>query len=497
MNSKTFSALGEHAKIMKAIYHRLDTVHKKPLHKGQIQIAKDYFIRGISTIQSQWGRNGGKTESALFVSNTAAALNSNFWTMIITPELKQGKKIYWTSKRLQNYAPPEFISDVSSTDLRVEFKNGAVITVDGCENYDALRGVKPNLVIYDEFQDHSKEFHLEVMQPNLLGKASGLIVYGTPPKKRSAYYVEFREQLVKRVKEQDPTCAYYEFPTSINPTVDPNKLLQIRKELIESGNEVIWYREYEGKLAFGGEDVVFPRWNPQVHVRTHLVTTSYLEHDRQKLRWFTICDPGTSTCFAVLFAAYNPYTQQIFILDEIYEKDRTRTDTRQIWQRIKKKEEELFPGAPPRTWRRIYDEAAAWFQREVQANFKESLIPSAKLKGGNDEETDISRIKMLMANSGSLTVSDRCYWLRWEVESFVTDAEGRYPDKNNHLIDCFKYLMQSCAWKLLEKADQDLIPSVVETSTAPLDIDPENWADNVVDNSLNINTYDYYSEYFD
>ncbi len=170
------SALGRHAEIMNAVYDRLNNVHKKPLHSAQIQLAKDYFIRGITTIQSQWGRNGGKTESALFIATVACLLNDNFWVMIICPELKQGKKIYWTSKRLQNYPPPKYVAEKATTDLRLEFVNGSVITIEGCENYDALRGVKPNLVIYDEFQDHSKEFHLEVMQPNLLGKASGLII---------------------------------------------------------------------------------------------------------------------------------------------------------------------------------------------------------------------------------------------------------------------------------------------------------------------------------
>ncbi len=306
--------------------------------------------------------------------------------------------------------------------------------------------------------------------------------------------MEYREQLLKRVQDKDPTCAYYEFPTSVNPTVDPAKLAQIRKELIESDNAVIWYREYEGKLAFGGEDVVFPKWNPSVHVRTHRVATSYLEHDRHKLKWFTICDPGTSTCFAVLFAAYNQYTQQMFILDEIYEKDRNRTDTRSIWERIRKKEEDLYPNAPERTWKRFYDEAAAWFQREVQANFRVGLIPTQKQK--SEAEKDISRLKMLMAHPGALIVSDRCYWLRWEIESYVTDEEGDYPDKNDHLVDCAKYLMQNSGWKLIEKAEKDIIVPSTGMIAKSTQVSPDEWADNVLDSSLTVSANDIYSEYF-
>lgn len=479
---------------MEAVYDRINNYHKKPLHQGQIKIARDYFNRGMRIIMSQWGRSGGKTETALFLACVAALLNDKFIIYIITPERKQGKEIYWASKRLQDYPPPQFVDVAKDSEVRLVFKNGSFIAVDGCENYNAHRGLKPNLVIYDEFQQHSKEFHLEVMAPNLLAKSSALAIFGTPPKSRASFFVEFREGLLKQIKAGDATRSYYEFKSEVNPSLDKGELAKVRKELIESGNEVIWYREYEGKMAFGGEDVVFPKWNPNTHVRRHHVVMSYLDNDKHKLKWYTICDPGTSTCFAVLFVAYNPYTQQVFLLDEIYEKDRNKTDSRQIWERIIKKEEEFYPGSPPRTFIRVYDEAAAWFGREIAANYRVGLIPSQKQK--TTEETDISRIKMLMNHAGALTVSDRCYWLRWEIESHVTDDDGKYPTKNNHLVDCFKYLMQTTGWKTIEKADVNLVATKV-TPTKPESIDPEDWADNVVEKSLWVNENDIYSDYFD
>lgn len=491
------AALGHHTEIMSAVYDRINNYHKRPLHKGQIQLAKDYFNRGMKVMMSQWGRSAGKTESALFIATVAALLNDNFIIYIIAPQKKQGKEIYCAPKRLQNYPPPQYIKDFNSTEGRLNFHNGSFICIEGCENYEAHRGLKPHLVIYDEFQHHSKEFHLEVMEPNLLAKQSSLIIYGTPPKERSAYYVEFRDELLKEIKNEDHTRSYYEFPTSINPTNDPEELHKKRKRLIESDNEVIWLREYEGKLAFGGQDVVFPKWNPKVHVRKHDLVMSYLENDKHKLKWFTICDPGTSSVFAVMFVAYNPYTQQIFILDEIYEKDRKHTDSMSIWNRIRKKEAELYPLSTQMTWKRIYDEQAAWFHREICANHKGqqiSLSPSRKQH--TDEDTDISNIKILMSQENALVVSDRCYWLRWEIESFITDEQGRYPDRNNHLIDSFKYLMQTCGWKLIEKAEQDLVPVVVPGVAMPNQINVEDWADNVVENSLSVNQYDYLSEYF-
>jgi hypothetical protein len=490
---------------MNAVYDRINNVHKKPLHKGQITVAQDYFIRGMDTIMSQWGRNGGKTEDVLYIANVAALLNPGFIVMIITPELKQGKKIYWTSGRLPNYAPPQYVADRSVSELRVTFNNGSVITVDGCENYDSLRGVKPNLVIYDEFQDHSKEFHLEVMQPNLLGKNSALIVFGTPPKKRSAYYIEFRDQLLKEIERQNKdgcvTSSYHEFPSSVNPSIDANKLQTVRRQLIESNNEVIWQREYEGRMAFGGEDVVFPKWNPEgVHIRRHTVLMSYLERDKNKLKWFTVCDPGTSTCFAVLFICYNPFTQQVFIMDEIYEKDRKRTDSRQIWERIRKKEQELYPEGQQTDWRRIYDEAAAWFHNEICALYRGQRVTlSPTQKYSSDKEMEISRVKMAMAQPGAFLVSDRCYWLRWEIESYITvvdkNGDPKYIDTNDHLLDCLFYFFNASGWTLLEKAEE-VIMNVDMTPKRVDRIDPNDWADNAVEASLHGSINDIYPEYF-
>jgi hypothetical protein len=482
----------------------IEPVPSIPVKCIGIEHESHLFLAGKSLVPTH------NTETALFIATVAALLNPGFIIMIITPELKQGKKIYWTSGRIKNYPPRQYIAELGTTELKVVFTNGSIITIDGCENYDSLRGVKPNLVIYDEFQDHSKEFHLEVMQPNLLGKASALIIFGTPPKKRSAYYVQYREQLLKRIeREQKEGCrlaAYYEFPSSVNPSIDTRKLHQIRRELIESGNEVIWQREYEGRMAFGGEDVVFPKWNPSAsgeagHLRRHHVLMSYLEQDKSKLKWYTICDPGTSTCFAVLFACYNPFTQQIFIMDEIYEKDRKKTDSRQIWDRIRKKEDELYPGAPQTTWRRIYDEAAAWFHNEISALYRGqrvNLTPTKKYS--SDKEMEISRVKMAMSQPGAFLVSDRCYWLRWEIESYITvldkNGDAHYMDTNDHLLDCTFYLFNACGWTLLEKAEEVLLNQEMTLKRVET-INPNEWADNVVEGSLygdGIN--DIYPEFF-
>jgi hypothetical protein len=136
-------------------------------------------------------------------------------------------------------------------------------------------------------------------------------------------------------------------------------------------------------------------------------------------------------------------------LDEIYEKDRKKTDSRTIWERARKKEEELNPNGK---WRRFFDSAAAWFENEVSASFGSSgLIPVKKKKG--DDDSQISLIKGMMATQDTLFISDKCFYLAWELDQFVTDENGEYPTTNEHLIDNFRYLVEACHFTFAERPD--------------------------------------------
>lgn len=475
-----------HKEVLSRLYDRINNVHKRPLHEGTIAVAKAFFNQGKRVFQSQWGRSGGKTESIIYIAWVYALLNSGVQIYIVTPQRKQGKDIYWASGRMQSFGPPEYVEQFKESELRVIFKNGSVITIDGCENYEALRGIKPNLVIYDEFQHHSRQFDVEVMQPNLIAKQASLLVFGTPPK-RDCYYVEFRDRILDEIKAGDTTRGYLELPSWVNPSLDKAELDKTRVRLFKQGDEKVWYREYEAKLIFGGEDAVFPQWDPKKHVRLHAVIAKALQKDAHKLRWFTICDPGTTSVFAVLFAAYNPNTCQLFLLDEIYESDRKLTDSMSIWQRILAKEKELYPTAPPRIWRRYYDEAAAWFAREIRANFRDSLIPTNKQK--NQKEDQISLIKAMMAQDECLVVSDRLTKLPWEIVNYVTDENGDLPDDHDHLVDAFSYLVAATNFRFVERDVREgriVLPDHLQAvySRSEQSIDPDEWADMAVNASL-------------
>ena len=498
LTAEQSAQIRHHAEIMQDIYGEM-ALRGESLHPGQIQVAKDILVDGKRVVQSQWGRKGGKTFTSCFIAWTFALLNPGAQAWIICPQRKQGKDIYWVSGRIQNFGPQKYVEQQKESEITVQFKNRSIIKIEGCENYPALRGVNPDLVIYDEFQDHSKEFHVEVMAPNLIAKKAALLVIGTPPK-RDCYYVEFRKQLLDEIKARDDTRAYYEFPSEINPTLDKKELEKIRTRLYKAGDEKIWLREYMAQLIWGGEGAVFSPWNRDKHVKSHRTLISAIENDISKLRWFTIFDPGSMTCFGELFCAYNHYTSQIFILDEIYETNSHNTDALSMFKRAIVKEKELYPNRPPRTFRRIYDEAALWFEVNTakvlrhDPEFHMSPCTKNKIKGQSSKESDCSLIKQIMGADNVFFVSDRCQKLIWEIENYVVDDSGRYPQDHDHLIDCLIYFLKACNYKFIDDVPEisDLNDNwAIKKRTSVTQLkNASEWSDNVLEESLYDSSFD-------
>lgn len=481
--------LSKHGNLLLPFYKRIHEVHKRPLHEAQIKMAKAFFIDGKKIIQSQWGRSTGKSECVCYLAWMQAILYPGSEILIVLPEKDQAKKIYWRSRRLQSYGPPEWLDgDPSVSDLTVNFKNGSTISLEGAKNYDALRGVKPHLVFYDEFQNHIAEFDKEVMRPNLIGKNSALIVTGTPPKLENCYYYEFKNALLEAIKSGDDSRCYLQFPTWCNPIMDKGELDKVKNQLIKQGDIAIWKREYCAEDCFGGKDVVFPPWERKRHVKPHALLMEVLDGQKEKIEWWVAFDPGTSVCFAVLFIAYIPSTGQIFVMDEIYEKDRKYTDTRTIWGRSSRIEKELARNA---VWHRVYDEREAWFPNEVRGSFpgeKVSMRPTRKQK--SKAEDQISAMKMLMAAEDMFFVSDKCSNFIWETENYVTDDNGQLIDKNDHLLDDCRYILDACKWKFVERAPQLRVVANQESNYGDksLIVEPikltEDWSEKAVSDSM-------------
>lgn len=433
--------------IDQAIAHReleriakgLDALHSKWVpHPAQIEIGHALIYGGVKDVFGQCGRNFGKTELMAYLLWRWAYTFPGSENYYFAPYMKQAREILWASKRLQHFGPFEWVLSFNNTEMRIEFNNGSFIKLDGSDNVEAYRGIKPRgLTVYDEYKDFRPEFH-DAYDPNRAAHDSPLFIIGTPPEFENHYTA------LSEVYKADPAKRWFRFPTSANPHIDRVWLENKKKELYSKGEADKWEREYEARFVKGGASRIFPMLS-ESHVVEHTSLVASLRRDRKKLEWISFSDPAGASCFATLFAAHNPYSKKLYLLDEIYETDQSEMSVGKIGRRITSQCVELYDDKE--AWRFGYDEAATWFANEMLDHFSLHFEPSRKSK--QEKMVGLSLIKdMLISNS--LVISSRCRKLFWEMDNYRKDDKGKIPKLNDHLIDALRYILIALNYNLNE-----------------------------------------------
>ena len=438
-------------KELQAYAQFIEDIHAKwKPHPAQVIIGRDLLQGRTRDVFAQCGRNFGKSELVTYLLWRYALSSPNSENYYFAPYAKQAREILWASRRLQTFMPPRYIADIGDQAMRITLHNGSFIKLDGSDNVDSYRGVKPRgLSVFDEFKDFRPEFY-EAYDPNRAAHNVPLFIIGTPPD-RECQFTQLADEY-----RRDPKKRFYTFPSSANPHLDKEWLAAKRAELIARGEADVWEREYEARFVKGGASKIFPMLDRAKHVAPHDALTREIKRDRKKLLWYAFADPAAASCFAVLFVAINPFTRKIYILDEVYETEQARMSVKQIGKVILDKREELYDD--PMAWRMGYDEAETWFRNEMLDHFSESFEPSQKAQ--NDKETGLSLIKDLLL-SCAIVMSDRCVKLFWEMDNYFKDKHGRIPKERDHLIDCTRYVLGADYYSVRE--EQEKVPEEEES----------------------------------
>ena len=410
---------------------------KRSLHPFQVKVARDVFVKKVKSVFVQTGRNWGKTELAAYCLWRYALSHPNSENYYFSPFMKQSREIVWASHRIQNYGPGEFVEGKpNDTEMRIRFSNGSFIKIDGSDNVESYRGVKPRgLSVFDEFKDFRPEFYV-AYEPNLAAHQAPLMILGTPPD-RECQFIQVSKEF-----RNDPNKRFYKAPSQQNPHLSRDWLAEVHKTLISRGEEDVWQREYLAEYIPGGVSKIIPMWSTSL-VANHDQIIRAIKRDMRKLDWFVITDPAAASIFGALFIAINPFNRKFYILDEIYESDQAEMTVMKIGSRILAMKKELCPFDVE--WMQTYDEAETWFAKEMLDHFQENFTPTHKAK--SDKESGLALIKDLIL-SGNCIVSDRCRKLFWEVDNYYKDKNGKIPKVNDHLIDCWRYALDASHYSL-------------------------------------------------
>jgi hypothetical protein len=406
-------------------------------HDGQVKVGRALFQDQVKDIFVEAGRSWGKTYLMSYLLWRWAILNPGSQNYYFAPYMKQAREIIWAPGILKNFGPRDWINDENNTEMRIPFKNGSFVKADGSDNVNAYRGVKPNgLIIFDEFKDFREDF-FEAFDPNRSAFDAPLIIIGTPPG-RDCQFTRIRDEF-----KSNPSRRYFHGPSTKNPYISKDWLEKKRIELVSRGEEDVWQREYLAMQVSGGATKIFPMVNKSL-VKPHEEILHKINRERKRMEWILWTDPAAASTFAVLFACHNPYTKEIFLLDELYEQDQARMTVKTIGSAMLTKKAEIDDKYE---WRQGYDEAASWFQNEMLDNFGEHFEASQKAQ--NNKDSGLTLIKDIILQN-KLFISDRCIKTFWEMDNYYKDKSGNIPKKDDHLVDCLRYILAALHYSLPE-----------------------------------------------
>jgi len=156
-----------------------------PLSKPQQTIADDEKRFRVAIC----GRRFGKTHLAIRELAYHARIPDRE-IFYIAPTYRQAKQIVW--RKLKNkLIDLNWAKRVNETELSILLKNNTTIALKGADNYDSLRGVGLDFVVFDEMADIDESAWTEVIRPALADKEGKALFIGTPKGKSNWSYELF------------------------------------------------------------------------------------------------------------------------------------------------------------------------------------------------------------------------------------------------------------------------------------------------------------------
>ncbi len=312
----------------------------------------------------------------------------------------------------------------NESELSVALPGNAVIELRGADNEDALRGAGLDAMVIDEFAsiyDNWSVWH-EVLRPALTDKKGWVLFIGTP-KGKDAFF----ELYLKGQKRED-NYRSWQFTTLDNPFIDPKEIDEARRTMPQR----YFRQEYEASFEdfkgliypeFSQKDVILP-----IDIPENWETTGAI-------------DPAVTGRSAALAAAIDK-DDNIYIIDEYYELDKRASEIAGV----------------------IRDKAKQWY---IDPDAKKKVIPrDGKLFSFLDELNDYGLYARIAENDvdgginrvgeylkrGKIKIFRTCRNLLWEIERYhwaehkesIKGESKPVPyKKNDHLMDCLRYIIMS------------------------------------------------------
>jgi len=439
---------------MEAYFNHLTEVGFYP-HSGQAPILKTLFSPKFKIKKAflQCSRGFGKTSTAAIYTVGHALLNMRHKIYIVGPLLDLTVEIYCHGGDMDLIIPPCFYpikdsykSCFHKSEARWSFDTDSFIKVEGADDEASVKGIKPHLLVADEFQDWKKAVW-EYMEPNMLANNAPILFVGTPPDRRNAY-IEQGELCKKKWESGDKAYFYTHKTIYDNPRMDRKAIEDIRQNLIDKGDEAVWKREYLAEFIPGGSAAIYPQFTRATNLVDREKMVSCLKgHDTGDLVPFTVFDPS-GTRFACSGFLYEPNSSWAYMVFSIVEEDSKKIAMRELLPRVLKLEGEWFPEFSNQTPIRVADEAAKlWI---IDANsYGLDITPTSKRQ---NEKSNVILLVRDMFLREKFLILDELTHVADEIENYHYDENNKIHKKKDDIIDTIHYFVAESGYQIPETA---------------------------------------------
>lgn len=401
------------------------------------------------------GRRFGKSSLALNIVLREAIYNpGRYW--IIAPEYTQAKSIYWRDL-VDEYVPPNIIIKKNDNELILEIMavdgKTSVIEFKGSDREDKLRGAGLKGVVLDEYAFQKESVWDKVVGPMLV-QTDGWAIFITTPNGVSNHFKKFWDDAVafETDNESQKLWKTFHFTSYDNPTIKRENLDAERARLTEE----FFTQEYLAEFAkFTG--LIYTGFDDKVHVRDFEVDETW--------NFYRSIDFGATDPNAVSFLGVDK-DGVIYVFDELYISD---IFTSELAELIKQKSAHRYYVA-------TYADSAAKQSILDLGTYGIYAIPVKKNMAAKETSSKqwiiagINQVHQLLKEQ-KIVIHPRCKATIKEFMSYswrkdrLGDAVNIPEDKNNHILDEFRYFVMMYNGGTEEETINYLNRGVVDPTT--------------------------------
>ena len=211
------------------------------LSPGQLEVTKNTCRFRVVCAGRRWG----KTHLAIRELAKFARYPDNL-VYYISPSYRMSKQIAWRklSKKLKQI---NWVTKANESELTLYLVNGSRIELKGADNYDSLRGVGLNFVVFDETADIDPETWFEVIRPALSDQQGHALFIGTP--KGHNWF----KDLYDRGQGLDASWLSFQYTTLSGGRVPEEEIEAARRDLDArtfSQEYLATFENFQGRVAY-------------------------------------------------------------------------------------------------------------------------------------------------------------------------------------------------------------------------------------------------------